>query len=119
LAKSGNPRIERLWIWRPVANEELFAAAVCSGIGTRPVCGVLVARDELSRPRAVAWAPSGLYIASLHMERDARDVWLLGGDEVGRFKRLIAYAWGRLTVHSEDRRLGSSLTEKAKKKKKK
>jgi hypothetical protein len=119
LSKSGTPRIERLWIWRPVANEELFAAAVCSGIGTRPICGVLLVREELSGSRAVAWAPSGLYIASLHMERDARDLWLLGGDEVSRFKRLIAYAWGRVTVHAEDRRVGHSALEKLKKKSKK
>ncbi|HET9957192.1 MAG TPA: SUMF1/EgtB/PvdO family nonheme iron enzyme [Polyangiaceae bacterium] len=112
LARSGSPRIERLWVWRPVGNEDLSAAAVCSGIGTRPVCGVLIAREELGRATSVAWAPSGLYIASLHMERDPKDVWLLGGDEVGRFKRLIAYAWGKVTVHGEDRRVGKEDTEK-------
>jgi sulfatase modifying factor 1 len=115
--RGGPPRIERLWTWRPVPNEELETAAICSGLGVHPVCGVLVARVELGSARAVAWAPSGLFIASLHMERDPRDLWLLGGDEVGRFKRLISYAWGRISVHAEDRNVGK--IEKKKKKKKK
>jgi hypothetical protein len=66
----------------------------------------------------VGWAPSGLFIASLHQERDPKDVWMLGGDEVGRFKRLIGYAWGRVTVHAEDRHVGK-VDDKRKKKKKK
>jgi hypothetical protein len=117
LARSGVTRLERLWMWRPVANEELWVTAVCSGIGTRPVCGVLVARDVLGKSEAVAWGSSGLYIASLHQEYDPRDVWLLGGDEVGRFKRLIAYAWGRVTLHPEDRHVGKPEEGKSKKKK--
>jgi sulfatase modifying factor 1 len=118
LARGGTPRIERLWFWRPVGNEELEAAAVCSGLGTRPVCGLLITRDELGTAQFVGWAPSGLFIASLHQERDPKDVWMLGGDEVGRFKRLIGYAWGRVTVHAEDRHVGKSDEKKKKKRKK-
>jgi hypothetical protein len=120
LARGGNPRVERLWIWRPVGNEELEIAAVCSGLGTRPACGVLVCRDELGKAEAVAWAPSGLFIASVHQERDPKDLWMLGGDELGRFKRLIAYAWGRVTVHGEDRQVGKmdAASKKDKRKKK-
>jgi hypothetical protein len=117
LQRGGAPRIERLWMWRPTGNEELWVAAVCSGIGTRPSCGVLVARDDLGKSNTVAWGSSGLYIASLHQEQDPRDVWLLGGDEVGRFKRLIAYAWGRVTMHPEDRRVGKPEEKKSKKRK--
>jgi len=117
LMRGGAPRLERLWMWRPVSNEELWITAVCSGIGTRPVCGVLVARDVLDRSEAVAWGSSGLYIASLHQEQNPRDVWLLGGDEVGRFKRRIAYTWGRITLHPEDRHVGTPDEKKKKKKK--
>lgn len=117
LARGGAPRVERLWMWRPVGNEELEVAAVCSGLGTRPVCGVLVSRDELGKAEAMAWASSGLFIGSLHQERDPKDLWMLGGDELGRFKRLIAYAWGRVTVHAEDRHVGKVESKKDKKKK--
>lgn len=108
LAGSGAPRVERLWTWRPVGNEELWAATICAGLGVRPVCGVAIARDTLGKSELVAWAPSGFMLPSLHIDRDPRDVWLLGGDELGRYKRLIAYAWGRVTVHGEERRVGRS-----------
>lgn len=103
LARGGTPRLDRMWIWRPVANEEIVLASFCAGLGVRPVCGVMVARDELGRSSFVAWAPSGYMPPSLHMEYDPRDVWLLGADEQGRYKRLIAYAWGRVTVNAEER----------------
>jgi sulfatase modifying factor 1 len=119
MARGGAPRIERLWVWRPVNNEELEVAAVCSGLGTRPVCGLLITRDALGKAEFVAWAPSGLFIASLHQDQDPKDVWMLGGDEVGRFKRLIGYAWGRVTVHAEDRRVGKADEKKKDKKKRK
>lgn len=104
LARSGRPRVDKVWIWRPVGNEEFISASICAGIGVRPVCGVLLARDELGRLASVAWAPSGYVPPSLHIGRDSRDVWLLGGDEQARYKRLIAYSWGRVTVHVEERR---------------
>ena len=112
LARGGTPRVERQWLWRPVANEELEVASVCSGIGTRPVCGLLLARDHLGVSQYVAWAPSGLFIASLHQEPDPKDIWMLGADEVGRFKRLIGYAWGRVIVHGEDLHVGKGRDKK-------
>jgi formylglycine-generating enzyme len=118
LARGGAPRVERLWVWRPVRNEELEVVSVCSGLGIRPACGLLITRDQLGVSEYVGWAPSGLFIASLHQEPDPKDVWMLGGDEVGRFKRLIGYAWGRVTVHAEDRHVGKVDDAKKKKKKK-
>lgn len=103
LTPSGRPRVDKVWIWRPVGNEEFVSASVCSGLGVRPVCGVFLSRDELGRVVPIAWAPSGSVPPSLQIGRDPRDVWLSGGDEQGRYKRLIAYSWGRVTVHPEER----------------
>jgi len=119
LARGGTARVERLWNWRPVANEDLYVASICSGIGRRPVCGVEVVHEELGKSSTLAWASSGMYIASLHPEPDLRDVWLLGGDEVSRFKRLIAYSWGRISVGPQDRNVAKADGEKKKDKKKK
>lgn len=116
LARGGAPRVDRMWLWQPVGNEELILASVCSGLGVRPSCGILVARDNLGATSFVAWAPSGYMQATIHMEWDPRDVWLMGADEQGRYKRLIAYAWGRVTVHGEDRRVGTPEPEKKKRK---
>lgn len=114
LAPSGPAKVDRIWMWRPVGNEDMIAASICAGLGVRPSCGVVVVRDELGVASFVAWAPSGYVPPSLHIGNDPRDVWLLGGDEQGRYKRLIAYAWGRVTVHGEERRVGS-ISEKKKK----
>jgi hypothetical protein len=116
LKRGGTPRVDRMWHWRPVANEELIAASVCAGLGYRPSCGILVARDQLGRASFVAWAPSGYMQPTLHMDYDPRDVWLLGADEQGRYKRLVAYAWGRVTVHGEERRVGPPKKKSKKKK---
>lgn len=114
LEKGGRPRVDKVWVWRPVGNEDFVAASICAGIGVRPVCGVLFVRDQLGRMTPVAWAPSGYVPPSLHIDRDPRDIWILGGDEQGRYKRLIAYAWARVTVHGEDRRVGASKARDAK-----
>jgi formylglycine-generating enzyme len=118
LARGGRPRVDKVWTWRPVGNEEFVTASICAGIGVRPACGVLVTRDQLGQMTFVAWASSGYVPPSLHIDRDPRDVWLLGGDEHGRYKRLIAYSWGRVTVHPEDRRVGVPKKERKKKDKK-
>lgn len=115
MAERGKPGVERFWVWRPIGNEELLAASVCAGLHRKPRCGVVVARDYLGRASFVAWAPSGHSSASLHVDRDARDLWLLGGDTRGLFKRLIEYAWGRVTVHGEDRRIGKVAPTKPEK----
>ncbi|HLV67672.1 MAG TPA: SUMF1/EgtB/PvdO family nonheme iron enzyme [Polyangiaceae bacterium] len=106
LRPAGAPGVLRSWVWRPVGNEELFLTSVCAGPDRNPTCGVLVAREDLGRSTFVAWASSGRTYPSLKMEGDPRDVWLLGFDRQGTYKRLISYAWGRVTVHGIDRRVG-------------
>jgi hypothetical protein len=117
LERGGRPRVDKVWYWRPVANEEFVTASICAGIGVRPACGVLVTRVELGRMSVAAWASSGYVPPSLHLDRDPRDVWILGGDERGRYKRLIAYSWGRIIVHPEDRRVGALPKERKRKSK--
>jgi hypothetical protein len=96
---------DRMWLWRPIANDELVAMNGCSGIARDPRCGVLVARLSLDRPKVLVWASSGRRLPSLHAEKDARAVWLLSVDYQGRFTRRIGYAYGQVSAGPIERRV--------------
>jgi formylglycine-generating enzyme len=96
---------ERSWIWRPIGNEELRVIGGCSGLGSEPNCGIVIARIHLDRPKLVAWASSGHWAPTLHGDADPRDLWLFGGDQLGQFKRLIAYVWGKVSIGEKERRV--------------
>lgn len=97
--------LERMWTWRPIGNEQLVVMGGCVGVGKNPRCGVLVVRVTLDRPHILAWASSGHWMPSVHKDVQPRDLWLFGGDELGSFRRLVAYAWGRIDVGSKERRI--------------
>jgi sulfatase modifying factor 1 len=96
---------DRKWVWRPVGNEELVAISGCSGIARDPRCGIIIARLALDQHKVLAWVGGGSRLPSLHGHRDARNIWLLGADDAGLFKRRIAYVWGRVSVGDKERRV--------------
>ncbi|HEY1536435.1 MAG TPA: hypothetical protein VGF76_20585, partial [Polyangiaceae bacterium] len=107
--------VDHQWIWRPIGNEELIATRLCSGLGQRPACGVLVNRMVLGRPSVLAWASSRHWLPSLETDRDARDLWMIGGDETGTYQRLIQYRFGTISVTAEEHRVRESSKRKKKK----
>ena len=109
--------VDHQWLWRPIGNEELHATRVCSGLGRRPACGVAITRTLLGRPSLLAWASSRHWLPSVDTDRDARDLWLIGGDETGTYQRLVQYRFGAVTVTAEEHRLRESTKKKKKKKK--
>ncbi len=98
-------QLVRMWIWRPIGNERLVVMGGCAGVGKNPECGVLVARVTLDGPNILTWASSGRWMPMLHTDVQPRDLWLFGGDELGSFRRLVAYVWGRIDVGSRERRM--------------
>jgi sulfatase modifying factor 1 len=98
-------KLGRMWVWRPIGNEELVVMGGCTGLGTRPSCGVLVARVVLDQASVLAWASSGYWVPTVHVDLDPRDLWLFGGDKLGSFRRLIAYVWGGVKVGPKERRI--------------
>ncbi len=104
LPKSHDFKIDRMWFWRPIGNEELVVAGGCAGVGKQPACGILIARVVLDRPKILAWVSSGHWAATMHTDRDARDLWLFAGDDMGSFRRLVGYVWGRVSVGPKERR---------------
>jgi hypothetical protein len=107
-------RLDRGWIWRPVANDAIYVVTVCAGMPARPACGILLARDELERAAFVGWVSSGRAVPKLEMHYDPRDLYLFGADAEGRYRRVIAYAYGRVNVQPETR-LSKPKRKKSKK----
>lgn len=106
LRRFGEPRVEMFWIWRPIPNEELHVARICAGLGKQPSCGLLFVRLGLGAPELLGWAGSGFVPGSLHIEQEPRDLWLLGGDDPGPFKRFVGYAWGSISIGDVERHVG-------------
>ncbi|MEZ4219719.1 MAG: formylglycine-generating enzyme family protein [Polyangiaceae bacterium] len=108
-------KVERVWIWRPIGNEELFLLGGCTGIGRKPACGILVTRVVLDEPHVVGWVSSGHWAPTVHGDTDARDLWLFGGDDLGNFRRVVAYLWGRISIGPKERRVPKPKKKKKKK----
>ena len=109
--------VDHQWLWRPIGNEELYATRICSGLGRRPACGIAITRTLLGRPGLLAWASSRHWLPSVETDRDARDLWMIGGDETGTYQRLIQYRFGAVVVTAEEHRLRESNNKKKRKKK--
>lgn len=112
-------KLQRMWTWRPIGNEELLVAGGCVGLASEPRCGVIVARVVLDEPKFLGWAGSGHWAPNVQTDVDPRDLWLFGGDKAGQFKRLIGYVWGRVSIGLIERNLPKDDDDKKKKKGKK
>lgn len=98
LRKDESFKVVRGWLWHPIGNEELILGGGCTGGKVQRGCGVVVARRVLGEPVGLAWAGSGRYVPSLDLEYDPRYLWAYGGDERGHYRRLLTYAWGKVTL---------------------
>jgi hypothetical protein len=96
-------KIAKSWLWHPIGNEELIAAAGCTGTGKERWrgCGVVIARKVLGAPVPLSWAGSGVYVPSVDVENDPRYLWVYGGDDRSHYRRLLTYAWGKVTLGAE------------------
>lgn len=107
--------IERVWVWRPIGNEELLVFGGCAGLGKEPACGVLITRIVLDKPQMLGWVSSGHWAPTLHTDVAASDLWLFGGDELGNFRTLIRYGWGLVSIGPKERRVPKPVKKKRKK----
>ena len=97
--------VQRAFLWRPISNEQLLVFTACTDGPVPHRCGVLIGRDLPGQPTAVGWAGTGYVPSSLHMDEHAENLWLLGLDAQGRFKRLVRYQAGLVLVGSKERRV--------------
>ena len=103
-------RIDRIWNWHPVGNEELVVAAGCSKRAPHLACGVGVFRERGEGSDAgaaalvlVGFASSGWWKAVVKTDQHDRDLWVYGGDGTASFRRRVAYVWGRIALGDAER----------------
>jgi hypothetical protein len=96
---------ERAYTWQPVGNERLQVFVACTKSASLRRCGVLVGRDTPAQPVALGYADTGMLASALHMDNRTEDVWLLGLDELGNFKRLVRYRAGSIEVFPKERKV--------------
>jgi len=99
--------LERAYVWHPVNNEGLSLFVACSKLPAKRRCGLLVGRDTPAQPTGFGFADTGIVTSSLHMDSRTEDIWLLGLDAQGNFKRLVRYHAGEVTIGPKERRIPS------------
>jgi hypothetical protein len=112
-------RVDRIWHWHPVGNEELTVAAGCVRGASHLSCGVGIFRElagadgesETSPPPTlVGFASSGWWKPVVKTDRD-RDLWVYGGDDKWSFRRRVAYVWGRVAFAEPEKSSPHGLEE--------
>lgn len=89
-------RVERLWMWRPIGNEELIIGGGCARPPGNDVCGIIVARLFAAKPELLSFVSSDWWIPTVGDHEDRRTVYLYGGDRGGAFRKPVVYRWGRI-----------------------
>ena len=86
------------WRWHPVGNEELVLQSLCAQIPPHALCGMAVGRPKRGILEPLAFASTSWWTPTLHEDQDPRDLWVMGGDELGAYRRKLQYAWGQIIV---------------------
>jgi formylglycine-generating enzyme required for sulfatase activity len=113
-------RIDRVWHWHPVGNEELVVAAGCARGTPHLSCGVGVFRatadlqnsdEPKALPMLVGFASSGWWMPVVKKDQRDRDLWVYGGDAKWSFRRRVAYVWGRIAFGEPEKSSPHGLEE--------
>lgn len=97
-------KIERLWTWHPLGNEELIIGGGCAHPPEHASCGVVIARVRLETALSLAWVASDWWQPALGEAETPRELFLHGGDRNGAFRRKVSYAWGRIALGEKERK---------------
>jgi formylglycine-generating enzyme required for sulfatase activity len=99
-------RVERVWTWHPLGNEELLIGGGCARAGEKEQarCGVVIARMRFDTAVSLAWVPTDYWQPTVGEADTPREIYLMGGDRNGAFRRKLSYAWGRIAVAEKERK---------------
>jgi hypothetical protein len=95
-------KVERMWIWHPIGNEELVVGGGCAkladagGVREHSRCGVVIARMRLDTASLLTFVPTDWWQPTVGETDTAREFFLYGGDEMGAFRKKVSYEWGRI-----------------------
>jgi len=110
-------RVDRVWRWHPVGNEELVVAAGCARRPVHLACVVGIFRattegaDAAASPVLVGFATSGWWMAVVKTDHRGHDLWVYGGDGTWSFRRRVAYVWGRIAIGEAEKAMPHGLGE--------
>lgn len=96
--------IERLWMWRPIGNEELIVGGGCAHPPGHDACGIVVARSVGGEITKLAFVSSDWWIPTVGEHEDDRTLYLYGGDIGGAFRKPVIYEWGRIGEGAKQRK---------------
>lgn len=97
--------VERVWEWHPLGNESLALAGGCSPDGPRRRCGVFVARAlPDGGVSLLAFISSERWQPTVGEGEEPRVFYVHGGDDVGAFRKRVAWNWGRSSIERVDRK---------------
>ncbi len=97
-------KLERVWIWHPLGNEELVVGGGCAHPGEHALCGVIIGRMRAGAATRLAWVPSDWWQPTLGEADTPRELFLQGGDRNGAFRKKVSYAWGRIALGEKERK---------------
>ncbi len=97
-------KVERMWAWHPLGNEELWIAGGCAHPLGHAMCGVVVARMRFDAPVALTFVSTEWWEPTVGETDTAREVFVYGGDKNGAFRKKLSYEWGRLVTGDKQRK---------------
>lgn len=90
-------KVERVWEWRPVGNEELIVGGGCAHPPGHDRCGVVIGRFAGDGAVEVGFVSSDWWIPTIGTHDAPRTLFIYGGDREGAYKKAVIYEWGRIT----------------------
>lgn len=104
--KADQFEVERLWMWRPIGNEELIIGGGCAHPPVHDACGVMVARLIGDTATPLAFVASDWWIPTVGAHEEPRSLYIYGGDRAGAFRKPFVYEWGRIGEGKKQRKRG-------------
>lgn len=97
--------VERIWVWHPLGNEELYVAGGCAQT-SRKTCGLFVGREIGESIRLLVFVATERWQPTVGEPDDARLLQVMGGDDYGAFRKTVAWEWGKVTIFPKERKKG-------------
>lgn len=99
-------QIERTWTWHPLGNEELLLGGGCSLAEGKKRCGVFVAREVEQKLKLVVFVSTERWQPTISEGPETRSLHMMGGDDAGAFRKLVAWDWGKVAIFGKERKKG-------------
>jgi formylglycine-generating enzyme len=97
-------KVERIWTWHPLGNEELVLGGGCARASDHARCGVVVARMRFDVPVSMAFVNTELWQPTIGEAETPRELFVYGGDDNGAFRRRLSYDWGKIGIGDKERK---------------